>query len=147
MKKVLSIIICLVVVITITGCKQKEEVKTNELLSSNKEVKLVINGEIDKNIKLNVVTLDNYIKLSESINKYTAYDISLVKYNGNEKEKVERGNVDISIKIPDGYNKEKLVVYNISNNVITEKIDAEIDGNYIKFNASRLTAYAVAEEK
>lgn len=147
MKKILSIIICLVVIITITGCGKKKDTPVNELTSENKEIKLVFENEIDKDAKLETKIIDNYIRLSESINKYTAYDISLVKYNGDEKEKIEPGNVEVSIKIPDGYNKDKLKVYYISNYVITESFESSIDGKYIKFNTNHFSAYIVAEEK
>lgn len=148
MKKILSIIICLVVVISLTGCKKEtESVHLYELKDSSENVKLVFENEIDKDIKLETRIGDNYINLSDSIKKYTVHNISLVKYNGNEKEKVNPGKIIVLVKIPDGYNKNKLAVYYVPNYVIMNSIDYEIDGKYIKFESENLGSYAIAELK
>ena len=148
MKKILSLIICLVVVISLTGCnKGNKNNPINELKDEKENVKLVFENEIEKDVKLETKISDNYIKLSDEINKYVLYNISLVKYNGNEKEKVSPGNVTVSVKIPSDFNKDKLVVYYVSNYVIMENYEVEVDGEYAKFKTNHFSGYALAELK
>ncbi len=148
MKKILSLIICLLVVVSITGCKKEDKNNNlNEIKNENGNIKLVLENELDKDVKLETRVLDNYINLSASINKYESYSISLVKYIDNEKEKIDLDNVTVFIKIPDGYNKEKLAVYHVSNGCIMKNYDFEIDGKYVKFKPDSLSGYAIAELK
>ena len=145
MKKILSLVICLIVITGLTGCNKIDTNKQKELTDTKTGVKVSFDNDIDADTKLEVKELDNYIRLSDSINKYVAYDISLVKYNGDKKEKVEPGNVTVSIKIPDNYDTSKLAIYYISNYIITEEFDVYVDGKYAKFNTNHFSGYVLAE--
>ena len=148
MKKVLSLIICLIVVITVSGCGKKNSVNhAYELESSNKDIKIVFENEIDKDIKLETKMVDNYMNLSNDIKEYVLHSISLVKYVDGEKEKINPDNVTVLVKIPDGYNKDKLAIYYVPNGVIMNALEFEVDGKYAKFETEHLGNYAVAELK
>ncbi len=148
MKKILSLIICLLVIVSLTGCKKETNNQSvYELKDSNGNVKIVFENEINKDIELETKTSGNYIKLSEEIDKYVLYNISLLKTNGTEKEKIIPDEGTVYIKIPDNFNKDKLAVYNVSNYVIMNDTEFEVEGKYVKFKTNQLGSYAIAELK
>jgi LPXTG-motif cell wall-anchored protein len=76
--------------------------------------------------------------------KITLYDFSLVK--GDHKVQ-PNGEVEVSIPIPEGYNKENLVIYYISGDGSQkEKLTGEVRGNYYTFKTSHFSLYALVDE-
>ena len=71
------------------------------------------------------------------------YDIELL----NEYEKIIPDEGTVYIKIPDNFNKDKLAVYNVSNYVIMNDTEFEVEGKYVKFKTNQLGSYAIAELK
>lgn len=86
--------------------------------------------------------------LGDTIDKFVLYDITL-KSNGVEVQ--PNGKVKISIPIPDGFNKEKLVVYRIDNDGTKVKYDVKIETieekEYATFETEHFSLYTLAMEK
>lgn len=83
--------------------------------------------------------------LGDDIDKFVLYDITL-KSNGVEVQ--PNGKVKISIPIPDGFNKEKLVVYRINEDGTKVKYDVKIETiegkEYATFETDHFSLYTLA---
>lgn len=83
--------------------------------------------------------------LGDTIDKFVLYDITL-KSNGVEVQ--PNGKVKISIPIPDGFNKEKLVVYRINEDGTKVKYDVKIEiiegKEYATFETDHFSLYTLA---
>lgn len=83
--------------------------------------------------------------LGDDIDKFVLYDITL-KSNGVEIQ--PNGKVKISIPIPDGFNKEKLVVYRINEDGTKVKYDVKIETiegkEYATFETDHFSLYTLA---
>lgn len=83
--------------------------------------------------------------LGDTIDKFVLYDITL-KSNGVKVQ--PNGKVKISIPIPDGFNKEKLVVYRINEDGTKVKYDVKIETiegkEYATFETDHFSLYTLA---
>lgn len=150
-KKVLKIVLCGVIILSITGCgNKKEETKKYEIKEESSGIIVVTD---DKNVsdetKINVKEdTTDYSNINENINKYVAYDISLS--NNNDIISIETES-EVYLKIPNDYDPEKLVVYYILDNVIEETFDVEViqkdKENYAMFKTNHFSIYVLAELK
>lgn len=110
---------------------------TSDVLSSN--VKL-------SSIKVTEQSILDVVKtsLKDVSDKYIVYDITLLENN----VKVQpSGKLKISIPIPKGYNKEKLVVYRVADNGEKTKYDVKVEGNYATFETDHFSTYVLGELK
>ena len=85
--------------------------------------------------------------LGDDIDKFVLYDITL-KYNGVAIQ--PNGKVKISIPIPEEFNKEKLVVYRITDNEKIKydvKIETVEGKDYATFETDHFSLYTLAVEK
>ncbi len=86
--------------------------------------------------------------LGNKINKFTLYDITL-KSNGVKIQ--PSGKVKISIPVPEGFNKEKLVVYRINEDGIKVKYDIKVETieekDYVTFETDHFSLYTLAMEE
>lgn len=99
---------------------------------------IVIADKITDGDKLDVVTES----LKEVTDKFCAFDISLE----NNNVKIQpNGKVKVTISIPTGYNKNKLVVYYINDNGAKEKLTSTINNDKISFETEHFSTYVIAE--
>lgn len=86
--------------------------------------------------------------LGNKINKFILYDITL-KSNGVKIQ--PSGKVKISIPVPEGFNKEKLVVYRINEDGTKVKYDIKVETiegkDYATFEADHFSLYTLAMEE
>ena len=103
------------------------------------EIERVTEGE---NYNTVIATLGN------KINKFTLYDITL-KSNGVKIQ--PSGKVKISIPVPEGFNKEKLVVYRINEDGTKVKYDIKVETiegkDYATFETDHFSLYTLAMEE
>ena len=146
-KNLIHLILIGIFAFTLTGC-----IKNNNNLISNfydRETGI----RIDTNEPLPNDTIikvdknnDNYSELNEDIEKYIAYDISLVNEKNNIKSKIAKGIV-VSVKIPNNFNKDNLVIYYVKDGIINETYNVIIDDEYAKFETTHFSIYVLAELK
>lgn len=99
---------------------------------------VVIADKITAGDKLDVVTES----LKEVTDKFFAFDISLE----NDNVKIQpNGKVKVTISIPTGYDKNKLVVYYINDNGVKEKLPSTINNEKISFETEHFSTYVIAE--
>lgn len=99
---------------------------------------IVIADKITDGDKLDVVTES----LKEVTDKFCAFDISLE----NNNVKIQpNGKVKVTISIPTGYDKNKLVVYYINDNGAKEKLTSTINNDKISFETEHFSTYVIAE--
>ncbi len=99
---------------------------------------IVIADKITDGDKLDVVTES----LKEVTDKFCAFDISLE----NNNVKIQpNGKVKVTISIPTGYDKEKVVVYYINDNGAKEKLPSTIHNEKISFETEHFSTYVIAE--
>lgn len=149
MKKVLSLLLCGVLLFGIVGCG-KEKIKEYEIKEEKSGV-IVITDDKNVNDDTKVRVKEDktdYSSINENINKYIAYDISLS--NDDDTISVENKS-KVYLKIPDDYDKKKLVVYYILNNEIKETFNVKVvDKNkesYAMFETNHFSIYVLAELK
>ncbi len=103
------------------------------------EIERITEGE---NYNTVIATLGN------KVNKFTLYDITL-KSNGVKIQ--PSGKVKISIPVPEGFNKEKLVVYRISEDGTKVKYDIKVETiegkDYATFETDHFSLYTLAMEE
>lgn len=151
MKKVFSLILCSILLFEITGCgNKKEELKKYEIKEEKSGVIVITDDKnVNNNTKLNVKEdKTDYSNISENINKYVAYDISLS--DNNDKINI-KNKTEVYLKIPNDYDKEKLVVYYVLDNKIEETFNVEIvkknKEKYAMFKTNHFSIYVLAELK
>lgn len=82
--------------------------------------------------------------LKDISNKYTTYDITLLKDN----VKIQpNGKIKISIPIPNSYNKEQIEIYRIEENGTKIKYDVKVEGDYAIFETDHFSIYVLAEKQ
>ena len=74
--------------------------------------------------------------------KFLGYDI---KFYWDGMEIQPNGYVKISIPIPDGYDREKLVMYHVTPDGELEEVSANIVGDMLVFETNHFSLYALAE--
>lgn len=138
MKKILSLLICLIIIISVSGCTNE---KVLTLTSENKSISISSNIDLSS-YKLEVKE-DNsdYSQILENVNRYVTYDISLGENITFDEE------VEVSIKIPDSFSKDNLVVYYVKDNELKETYDVVIDNDKAKFKTKHFSLYMLAELK
>lgn len=145
-RKVFYILLCAIFIVSITGCgSKKENQKSNKLVDSKTGV-IVITDDSNVNDKTTLTVKkdkSDYSDLSEKIEKYIAYDISLK----NEKKVTLSKSAEVSIKIPEDYDKDNLIVYYIKDNKISETFDVEVSGDLAKFKTTHFSIYVLAQLK
>lgn len=103
------------------------------------EIERITEGE---NYNTVIATLGN------KVNKFTLYDITL-KSNGVKIQ--PSGKVKISIPVPEGFNKEKLVVYRINEDGTKVKYDIKVETiegkDYVTFETDHFSLYTLAMEE
>lgn len=103
------------------------------------EIERITEGE---NYNTVIATLGN------KVNKFTLYDITL-KSNGVKIQ--PSGKVKISIPVPEGFNKEKLVVYRINEDGTKVKYDIKVETiegkDYATFETDHFSLYTLAMEE
>lgn len=103
------------------------------------EIERITEGE---NYNTVIATLGN------RVNKFTLYDITL-KSNGVKIQ--PSGKVKISIPVPEGFNKEKLVVYRINEDGTKVKYDIKVETiegkDYVTFETDHFSLYSLAMEE
>ena len=124
-----------VLVDEVTDTSENEEVKfeTYDIyVPSNTKLSIEENTKSEFVIKSNV----------SEFNKYISYDIKL---KNGKKEVEPTGNVNVSIKIPTEFNKDKLELYYINSNSECEKLQFELNGDYINFTTKHFSTYAMVD--
>ena len=97
-----------------------------------------------KNVtKFSSKKVDTKIKTDKKIKKYQAYEIELSNENRNELE--PNGKVKLSLKIPEGYDKNRLAVYRVDGNNLVG-YNVTVDGDYAIIETDHFSTYIVAEE-
>lgn len=82
--------------------------------------------------------------LKDISDKYITYDIDLLE-NGVKVQ--PNGKVKISIPIPDGFDKEKLEIYRITDSGEKISYQVTIEGNLATFETDHFSVYVLAENK
>lgn len=123
--------------------------------------KAVIITDSKTNIKLNttsdIVSTDTKMEITEitsgatfdkiknilvEIKNFKAFDITL---KSNNTIIQPNGKVKISIPIPVGYDKSKLIVYRIADDGIKIEYEVTVDGNYATFETEHFSTYVLGE--
>lgn len=119
--------------------------KWNKVLSNN-SVKVSSYDGLDKansiSVKQIIETKDIEEKLSKLVNKFIAYNIDVLDEN-NQKIQVN-SSVKVSIKIPEEFNKQNLVVYYLGDEM--ESYDVTVNGDYAEFMTNHFSEYILAEK-
>lgn len=119
--------------------------KWNKVLSNN-SVKVSSYDGLDKansiSVKQIIETKDIEEKLSKLVNKFIAYNIDVLDEN-NQKIQIN-SSVKVSIKIPEEFNKQNLVVYYLGDEM--ESYDVTVNGDYAEFMTNHFSEYILAEK-
>lgn len=126
---------------------------------SNNKAVTITDGKT--NIKLNttsdIVSADTKMEITEitsgatfdkikdilvEIKNFKAFDITL---KSNNTIIQPNGKVKISIPIPAGYDKSKLVIYRIADDGIKTEYEVTVDGNYATFETEHFSTYVLGE--
>lgn len=143
MKKRLLFLL-IIFTVFITGCgKEEPEIKVESLTDKKTRVSINFNDQkIPESTKLVVTEVaTDYSNLNDKIEKYVAYDISLV---GDSKVKLD-DNVIVSLEIPVDFNRRNLVVYSIDDNKIKKTYDVEISKDKVRFETKDLSIFVLAQ--
>lgn len=116
---------------------EKEEINTGIKLQGTTAI---IPNDVILNAKF--IEKENITSIGNNINNFIAYDITLT-LNGETIQ--PNGNVKISLPIPDGYNKEKLIVYRIQESGEKIEYDVKVEENYATFETNHFSTYILAE--
>ncbi|MBR1376190.1 MAG: hypothetical protein IJ565_00015 [Bacilli bacterium] len=149
-KKILSLVLCGIIILGITGCGSKNEfVLSNNLKDDETGITITPNEYIDDDVKVVVEDKTNDVTMVDGVLHYVAYDISLAKYDGDIKldKKIDISKeVEVSIKIPSNFNKDNdLVIYYMKDDKIEETYEVEVDGELAKFKTTHFSIYVLAE--
>lgn len=87
-----------------------------------------------------IVFIDDDIPIEE----YKLYNICFIK-NGEEVK--PNGRVTVKIPVPNGYDKDRCVVYRQETDGSWGILQAVVDGNYLVFETDHFSLYAIAEKK
>ena len=119
--------------------------KLYKVLKSN-EVKILFDekSEIINKLTVNKIENDSNIteKLKKVSQKYIAYNFELYDENNNKIE--PNGKVKVYVPIPSDYDKSDITVFYISDDNI-EKVESKIVDDYIEFEVSHFSQYALVE--
>lgn len=88
-----------------------------------------------------VVELSDYV-LEDAAGKFIAFDISLENGGGAIQPD---GKVQVSIPIPDDYDKERLAVYHIAEDGTKAEVPFSVSGDAVTFETDHFSLYVVAE--
>ena len=93
---------------------------------------------------------ENYKKAADAVTKlsgignYRTFDVSLKDSNGVEIHQLN-GFVDVTMPIPEGINRTRVVVYRMEDNGSLTKCDAAVKDNYVTFRTNHFSTYVIAE--
>lgn len=90
-----------------------------------------------------IVSPSNFV-LEGAAGKYVAFDISLE--NGGVKIQ-PNGKVQISIPVPDGYNKDSLTVYYVTDDGSKTELPCTIEEDVVTFETDHFSLYVLAEKE
>ena len=100
-------------------------------------------GILPENVVL-VVQPSDYV-LPDAAGKFTAFDLSLEK--DGVKKIQPNGKVQVSIPIPEGYDKTRLAVYYIGENGEKIELPSAVQDDAILFETDHFSLYVVAEKE
>ncbi|MFR9048819.1 MAG: hypothetical protein ACLVJZ_09440 [[Clostridium] leptum] len=100
-------------------------------------------GILPENVVL-VVQPSDYV-LPDAAGKFTAFDLSLEK--DGVKKIQPNGKVQVSIPIPEGYDKTRLAVYYIGENGEKTELPSAVQDDAILFETDHFSLYVVAEKE
>jgi LPXTG-motif cell wall-anchored protein len=81
--------------------------------------------------------------LGDTVNQFTLFDISLLKDNSKVQP---NGKIKITIPIPEGYNKDNLAIYYVSDDGKVTEMTSTVDGSNISFETDHFSYYVLAEK-
>ena len=139
MNKLNKIILCSLLIIIATSCSKHN----NIFIDNDTGIKVVTECDLPKGTELKV-TKDNtnYSFKDIKMNKYIAYDISLVNENNKLEDLIK---AEVYIKIPADFDRNKLAIYYVKDNSFESFYPVTIKGEYAKFNAIHFSTYLLVE--
>ena len=129
---------------TTTETIRKEDITTGIKIETTTAV--LPSNVVLSSIKVTEQNILNRVQtaLKDISNKYTTYDITLLKDN----VKIQpNGEIKISIPIPNSYNKEQIEIYRIEENGTKIKYDVKVEGDYAIFETDHFSIYVLAEKQ
>ena len=139
MNKLNKIILCFLLIIILASCSKHN----NTFIDNDTGIKVVTEDDLPKGTVLKV-TKDNtnYNFKDIKMNKYIAYDISLVNANNKLEDLIK---AEVYIKIPADFDHNKLVIYYVKDNNFETFYPVTVKGEYAKFNAIHFSTYLLVE--